>query len=89
MGGDLAECKRRRMTMSFVVWLPRRCERRGTWWALVQLMTWHCGIVLEWEWRSRLVLAVLRCAVVIEGDWRRCGVVVGAGDGNKLGGRCR
>ena len=69
MGDDLAECKRRRTTLSFVVWLPRRCERRGTWWALVQSMTWRRGIVLEWEGRSRLVLDVLRRAVVVEGDW--------------------
>ena len=69
MGDDLAECKRQRTTTSFVIWLPRRCERRGTWWALVQSMTWRRGVVLEWEWRSRLVLDVLRRAVVVEGDW--------------------
>ena len=57
------------MTTLFIVWLPRRWERRGTWWVLVQSMTWHRGIVLEWEWRSCLVLAVLRRAVVVEGDW--------------------
>ena len=59
----------RRLKSLFVVWLPRRCERHGTWWVLVQSMTWRRGIVLEWEWRSRLVLDVLRRAVVVEGDW--------------------
>ena len=38
----------RQQTLLFVVWLPHRCRRRGTWWALVDLVTWRCGIVLQW-----------------------------------------
>ena len=37
----------RQQTLSFVVWLPRRCGRRGTCWALVHSVTWHGRLVLE------------------------------------------
>ena len=37
----------RRLMSSFGVWLPRRCERRGTWWGLVHSVMWRGRIVLE------------------------------------------
>ena len=55
--------------MGDVVWLPRRCGRRGTWWALVHSMTWRGGIVLE----RHMVFSSCSCcvegAVVVEGAW--------------------
>ena len=47
------------MMLSFVVWLPHRCGRCGTWWALVQLVTWCGGILLEWDMVFLLCWCVL------------------------------
>ena len=46
-GSDLAGYKRQRTMLSFVVWLPGRCGRRGTYWALVHSVTWRGHLVLE------------------------------------------
>ena len=30
-----------------ILWLPRRCGRCGTWWALIHQVTWPGHLVLE------------------------------------------